>query len=109
MAEVVQLPLADHRQPDSRYLHLVRLEGDIIAVKIAAMIDVLREGIDDGVVGRGVQFFFDDATAAGERVGYRSEYLRGTAEGVVRLHFVLEDLGLLRLGGLGLEYVLPFE
>ena len=63
MAEVVELSLADHRQAHHGYLHLVCLEGYIIAVEVTAVIDVLRDGIDDGVVGSSIQFLVDNIPA----------------------------------------------
>ena len=79
VTQVVQLPLAHHRQSNHRNLHLVGFQGYIVAVEVSAVIHVLRYGIDYRIVARGVQFFLYHLTAVRECVKDRTKNLRSTA------------------------------
>ena len=48
--EVVELPLRRHHETHHRNLHLVLLQGDIIAMEVTAVVDVAGLGIDNRVV-----------------------------------------------------------
>ena len=106
MAQVVQLPLADHRQTHHSYLDFIRFQRDIIAVEITAMIDILCYGIDYGIIACCIEFLLYNATTVRQGVINRSENLRSATQGIVRLHFVFKHF---RLGMSGvIEFILAF-
>ena len=77
--KVVELPFGGHRQTHHRDFHLVLLQRDVVAVEVAAVIDVAGLGIHDGVVAGGVEFLFEHAAAVGQRLVYRAQNLRRAA------------------------------
>ena len=82
--QAVDAPLGNAGERDQRDGQKIQLEGQRLAVEIAAREDLLPE--HQRVVGGGVQLDGEDAARLGQGVPHRSVHLRRAAQRVGVLH-----------------------
>ena len=92
VTEVVQLPLGQHGQLRDGDLQLIHLERDVVAVEVAAVVDVTRLRVHDRIVARRVQLVDQHLGGPLDRVPHRPEHLRHAPQRIVGLHLPLEHL-----------------
>lgn len=95
--QVIQLTLGQHREFRDGDFEFIHLERHVIAMKIAAVIDIARGGIDNRVVASRIKLADKHLLHITERIVHGSQNLRHATQRIVRLHLVLKDL-LVRMG-----------
>ena len=89
--EIVELSFCSHGEAHEGDFHLVFFQRDIVAVEVAAMIDIFRLRVDNRVVTGRVEFILKDLAGVHQSIVDGPEDLRRATERVVGLHLVFKD------------------
>ena len=92
MEQIVELAFGQHGELGDGYLELVHLERHVVAVEVAAVVDVPRVGVDQRIVVGRVDFVHEDALGVVDGFEHGAQHLRHAAERVVGLHLVPEHV-----------------